>query len=342
MAATHRPTRLRSILCAVDFSVHSRHALRYAASVARRFRGQITTLFVNEPLLFAAGRRMYGGGREFLDESREELSRFASEAVGRPANRMAALVTVGDPADEILRTARRLRTDVVVIGAQGLSGVRRLFFGSTTDQVLRRATVPVLAIPPLKHRRSASAGLVVDRVIVPIDLAGEWHSDVIRGAAIARRFRVPLELLHVLRPVQAPAWIPFARSLVETERVDTARQSLERAMRVLGHPRRSTCAVVVGDPAHEIARRTKQGSPLVVMSLRGTGGIVGRRGAIAYHVLTHALTPVLALPRRQFSGRLSTRLRRAVTDVLTARDRLEMAGMDAVLSIASGRTRGNR
>ena len=80
----------------------------------------------------------------------------------------------------------------------------------------------------------------------------------------------------------------------------------------------------------------------LAMSLRGTGGIWGRRGAIAYHVLTHAATPVLGLPRRQLGGPLATRLRRAVNKTLLARDRIEMAGIDALLSAGSGETRLKR
>jgi hypothetical protein len=80
----------------------------------------------------------------------------------------------------------------------------------------------------------------------------------------------------------------------------------------------------------------------VVMSLRGTAGVWGlRRGAIAYHLLMHAKVPVLALPRRRIGGRLSARARTAIGDILSARDRIEMAGIDALLSIGSRRKPGH-
>ena len=59
------------------------------------------------------------------------------------------VVTTGDPADEIARTATRLRSDLIVMG--GRSGFKKLFLGSTTEQVLRRASIPSLAIPPTRH-----------------------------------------------------------------------------------------------------------------------------------------------------------------------------------------------
>jgi nucleotide-binding universal stress UspA family protein len=312
MAVTGLRLRFRSILCAIDFSPHSRHALLYAASVAKRFRGSVTALFVSEPLLFMAAKQAYGGKRQFVEQSRLELSRFIRESLGRSAERVAPIIGVGSPAEEILRAATRRASDLVVVGTQGLSGTRRLFFGSTTEQVLRRATVPVLAIPPLKNRRTALARrLVVDRVIVPIDLADEWQSDAIRGATIARMFRVPLQLIHVLRPIHAPAWIRPAGAPTERQRIEKAAHALEQVTRLLAPAVRPACSVVVGEPAHEIARLTRRGAPLVVMSLRGTGGIVGRRGAIAYHVLTQASTPVLALPRRRLGDGATSPAREA-------------------------------
>ena len=338
MAAQRRP-RFRSILCAVDFSEHSRQALQYAAAVAKRFRGRVTVLFVNDPLLLAAARQAYGDERHVIEQSRAELVRFIAHAV-RGSERMTSVVAVGSPAAHILATAKRLRSDLIVIGTQGLSGVQKLFFGSTTEQVLRRTTIAVLAVPPQKIREGPSdARLAVDQIIVPIDLAGEWRSDAVRGAAIARMFDVPIRLVHVLRPVQTPAWIRRIGVPTERQRMAKATRALEQLTRQLGAGVRASCSVVLGEPAHEIARLTKRGSPLLVMSLRGTRGIWGRRGAIAYHVLTHSATAVLGLPRRQIGGPLATRLRRAVNETLIARDRIEMAGIDALFSAGQGQAR---
>jgi hypothetical protein len=64
--------------------------------------------------------------------------------------------------------------------------------------------------------------------------------------------------------------------------------------------------VMTGNPADEIAKLTKGSSTLVAMSLHAGAGVLGaRRGSIAYRVLTHSSTPVLALPRRRAGGRSS-------------------------------------
>src|SRR3954470_23597863 len=125
----------QSILCPVDFSPQSRKALQYAINVARRFDGRLTVLFVNDPLLLAAAKAAHRGRRGFVDRTNAELARFvreASRSKAQPPQEVARVVSVGNPAEEILRQAKRLRCDLVVMGSHGLSGIKKVFFGSTT------------------------------------------------------------------------------------------------------------------------------------------------------------------------------------------------------------------
>jgi nucleotide-binding universal stress UspA family protein len=336
--------RFRSILCPVDFSAHSRTALQHAAAAAHRFGGRITVLFVNDALLAAAASRSAAGRLRFAERARIELGRFAARSIaagGPPTSEVALAVATGNPADEILAAARRLRSDLIVIGTQGLSGFQKLFFGSTTEQVLRRARIPVLAVPAAKRiRRGATAPLQIQRVLAPIDLAGEWQPDAARAANLAAAFGAELVLVHVVAHVQAPPWLRQPPGATDRRRLTAASRALDRVRTKLAPDLATMTRVLVGNPADEIARLTTGSPALVVMSLRGGAGVWGaRRGSIAYHVLTHASTPVLALPRQRLGGHLSTRLSRAISTALTRRDRIELAGIDALLSMASSRKR---
>lgn len=331
----------RSILCPVDFSPQSRAALRAASLTAERFGGALTVMFVNDPMLLAAARAAYGERRKFVDRTNAELARFVRQAIGASRSEpdgIPLVVRAGNPAEEILAEARRSGSDLVVMGSHGLSGIQKALFGSTTEQVLRKAQVPVLAIPPsMRSRRGATLDLT--RVIAPIDLAGEWQSDAIRAGKVAALFNARLLLVHVLAPVQAPPWLTSTVRSNQRRRVDKARTALERVRTKLFAGLESiSTVVVVGNAAHEIARLTSGGQSLIVMSLRGTAGIWGlRRGSMAYHVLTHSSTPVLALPRRRIGGRFSVRAKKAIGNALSERDRLEIAGIDALLALGSGR-----
>jgi nucleotide-binding universal stress UspA family protein len=336
-------TPFRSILCPVDFSTHSRAALRHAVATANRFGGRVTAMFVSDPLLLAAASRTSGGRRQFVERTRVELARFVKHTTAtapRSANKIAIVVVTGNPAEEILRAAKRLRNDLVVIGTQGLSGLRKVFFGSTAEQIFRRVTVPVLAIPPSRGARGVTDAMAIRRIVAPLDLAGEWQSDVIRAANVAAAFDAELMLVHVVAEVQTPPWLRSTIGPADRRRIEAARKALERVKERLSPDLKTATRVLRGHPAHEIARLTVGPPTLVVMSLRGGAGIWGaRRGAIAYHVLTHSSTPVLTLPRRRLGRRLTARLSKAVGHALSERDRIEMAGIDALLSFASTRKR---
>jgi nucleotide-binding universal stress UspA family protein len=298
----------RSILCPVDFSSHSRDALQHAIALARRFGSRVTVMFVEDPLLIAAVSGSSAGN--LIARTRIELDRFVTRSVAPlppVQNEIAHVVATGNPADEILRAARRLRSDLIVIGTQGLSGFRKLFFGSTTEQILRRVAIPVLAIPPSTRSRSKGAHpITIGKVIAPLDLTGVWQSDAMRAANVATAFGAELLLVHVLAPIQAPPWLGSAARGTDRQGAERARAALDRMGTKLSSNLEISSRVMTGNPADEIAKLTKGSSTLVVMSLHGGAGVLGaRRGSIAYRVLTHSSTPVLALPRRRAGGRSS-------------------------------------
>jgi len=140
--------RARSVVCGVDFSRASAQALRAAAALARRDRGRLVVLFVEDPMLAAAARAA-GDRRASPASTTTALERFIARSLGRlsSATPVQTAVAVGKPAEEILRVAKRCRADLIVLGTRGIGKAARLLLGSTADAVLRRARMPVLAVP---------------------------------------------------------------------------------------------------------------------------------------------------------------------------------------------------
>jgi nucleotide-binding universal stress UspA family protein len=139
----------RHVFCAVDFSRPSRAALRTAAALARMAHGRLTVMFVNDPLLAAAAAAAHDA-RASSEESRAALERFVVAVLPAAAlrpRRLHAFATVGEPATEILRSARRYRADLIVLGTRGMGRMKRLLLGTTAEGVLRRTRIPVLAVP---------------------------------------------------------------------------------------------------------------------------------------------------------------------------------------------------
>jgi nucleotide-binding universal stress UspA family protein len=139
--------KMRSIVCGVDFSSGSKKALRTAVDLARTNGSALTVLFSEEPMLVAAAHAA-GDKRAEKASTTAALERFIARAA-RPHSpeNVRAVVTEGTPADEILKTARREDADLIVVGTRGAGNIARLLLGSTAQRVLRRARVPVLAVP---------------------------------------------------------------------------------------------------------------------------------------------------------------------------------------------------
>lgn len=292
-----------SILCAVDFSDHSRVALQFAAALSRRTHASLSLMFVNDPLLVAAAAAAYSTST-LGAATQTELRRFAASTLPARVLRSAApgyATALGKPAREILRAVARNRHDLVVVGTKGLSGAQRLLLGSTTSAILRRAGVPVLAVPPADALPDARSVVPVSwpgrTIVAAIELGPRARNDVQRAADVARWFDTRLLLVHVVPVPAAPPWFSAnldAHLRIERSKAETVLEALRAGLKDV----RSTVCVRVGYPPDEIAAvAAEQKAGLIVMALRSRAGLFGEAaGSWAYHVLCHGVAPVLALP----------------------------------------------
>ena len=299
---------LRSLLCPVDFSEQSRHALRWAKALARRTKGRLTVLSAVDPLLADAARLRFG-----LDlvhaETEPALRQFAAETWSdeiAQATNADFDVRVGNPADVILETAARERTDLIVMGTHGLGGVRKWLLGSTTERVLRRTHTPVLAVPPTVSD-PVSLNDAMSGTLGPV-LAATDFSDTsaraIRWAAdLAHEIASPLLLVHVVEPIAvAPQWQPYIED-ADQARVADAGAQMEKLTKQFVGPVECEFLVESGRPADSIASIADQRRVgVIVMGLASSQGPLGSRpGSIAYRVLCLAKAPVLVVPPQSFT-----------------------------------------
>jgi nucleotide-binding universal stress UspA family protein len=212
-------------------------------------------------------------------------------------------VRAGRPHTEILECAAEEQADLIVMGTHGLSGYRRLFFGSVTERVLRDSPIPVLAVPLL----APHVVVFTDRrpvfhlghVLAPVDFGPSTDYHVGLAQDVAASFGASLLLVHVLRELRGPAGLRLALQGHERERTDEARKRLFQ-LASTRNPADVETYVVSGNPADEIAEiAARHGVGLIVMGLSGAGASDTRPGSVAYRVLTMTPVPVLALPPAQ-------------------------------------------
>jgi nucleotide-binding universal stress UspA family protein len=148
------PVLYKRILCPVDFSDSSMDALKHAVSMAQETDGQLTVLHVVEHEFQDAAEMASIAGNagmtvgDFLKERDEALRRRLHEATAGAAAfcTVESLTTHGKPWREVLRVATEKGSDLIVMGVQGRGPADLLFFGSTTQHVVREAPCPVLTL----------------------------------------------------------------------------------------------------------------------------------------------------------------------------------------------------
>ncbi len=281
----------QTILCAVDFSLQSYAALQTAVQIAKANGGRLTALRVEDPLL-GAGAAASGYDTALLRKSTLAQMDRLMERMATPAglNRDAWKVEtlLGRPERTIIRFAKKIGADLIVMGTNGRRGPAKLFFGSVADAVLRRAPAPLLVVARSKPKR-AQQHPQAGRIIGAIELGQQAQFDARRMARAAEMMGGQLTLVHVVyRAGDVPTVSYFEPQLA------AAQKRLQSIAKSVGAESR----VLLGRPEDEIAAAASDAKAgLIVLALRRGRGVFGpRQGATTYRVLCSSTIPVLALP----------------------------------------------
>jgi universal stress protein E len=293
--------RSPSVLCSIDFSENSRGALRYAAAIASHVGARLTLLAVNDPLLVEAAQLAAGQG-SLVEATVREVDTFCHQTLDgklRTIGDVRLEVSAGKPAAEILRMSRERGADLIVMGSHGSTGFRKLFFGSTTERVLRETTVPVLVTPAedAGPARADDARAAVRRVLAPVDLTAATAHQVAVAQKVAEHLRLPLLLLHVIEPVRSMIAAHPRLPKIDAERRDRAEHELDAFIASLPPVVKPEGLIAYGEPAEEIAKVVgERDAGLIVMGLHSSPLLGPRMGSVTYRVLCLAHRLVLAIP----------------------------------------------
>lgn len=305
-------SEITRILCPVDFSEPSRHALDHAVALARWFGAKVSVLHVHQLTTptFAAGPYVGLEGLEpmsLTDVERGELLQAVNEfvapdrAAGIPIDTL--LHEDANVPGAIIDHAEALGADLVTMGTHGRSGFERLMLGSVAEKVLRRSTVPVLTVPPRTPDAVARTAAALERILCPVDFSESSAAALASAVSMASKAGASLTVLHVVELLPEVSEMPtFDVAAYRTARFDDARARLATMMSQEPGPRGEVQSLLLaGKPSREIVRlATEQQAGLIVMGVRGKG-VVDRLlfGSTTHHVVQQATCPVLTVHPRQ-------------------------------------------
>ena len=141
-----------TVLVPVDFSPCSAHALGRAKSIMGRKPNRILVLHVIDHTFIEKCINNQIGTEKNIKkalfiQAKSRLSEFL-HSEGMEGEPVEELICEGIPFLEINKKAVQLKVDMVIMGNRGNSGdMRTIFFGSTTERVLRFMQRPVLCVP---------------------------------------------------------------------------------------------------------------------------------------------------------------------------------------------------
>jgi nucleotide-binding universal stress UspA family protein len=138
-------TTFRNILCAVDFSEGAREAMRVACELSQDRATALTLMHVFQMPAYAAAAGSTETIELLLEEAQRALGDWKAQAEALGAARVGTRFSVGAPWHEIVAAAEsEPRTDLIVVGTHGRTGIAHALLGSVAERVVRHAQCPVL------------------------------------------------------------------------------------------------------------------------------------------------------------------------------------------------------
>jgi nucleotide-binding universal stress UspA family protein len=299
-------TEFKRILCPVDFSEFSRHALDESIAIAHLYDGCVTALHVF-PIAIPADP--FGGLPDFqpfrLTERHrahilKQLSTFAI-AEGAEPQRITVELRDGTDIDvQILEVADEIKPDVIVMGTHGRSGIQHLMLGSVAEKVLRKARYPVLTVPQRGPDAVPVGPAPFARILCGIDFSDCSLAALRHAVSLASRAGAHLDVLSVVQlipmyettgtvPLYYPGLLDDLKGDIR-KRLDTTVTDAAPGMDV-------ERLVTVGSPYREILRIAGERKADVVVLGAYSHGTIDHTffGSTTNHVVRQAACPVLTV-----------------------------------------------
>jgi nucleotide-binding universal stress UspA family protein len=301
------------ILCPVDFSDPSGHALTQAGIIARWFDARVTVLHVYG--LASVAYTVVPMVADYTESSPDRTEReglldattaFVASTVAEGA-KVDVVVEAGPTVPVILSTATAIHADLIVLGTHGFSGFEHLLLGSVTEKVLRKASCPVLTVPP---RAVASAPLPFKRIVCAVDFSDSSLAALQAALRFAQEADAHLTLLHVLEwpaeePLAPAADLPASGPIFDVEqyRRFLEVEARQRLRTLVPQGADLWCAPVIrvvhGKPHVGILEvAASDAADLIVLGVRGRSAVERMLfGSTANQVVRRATCPVLTVGR---------------------------------------------
>ena len=262
---------LRHLVCSIDVSGSFTAPLAYAMAIARAHESDLRVVHVI-PVPETAVSDDVGSLRR--TQTLDRLRAIVEEAGTSIPDLVGTAVRTGDPATQVLRVARGLSADLIVLGAPNIEIPERPA-GPVASAVVSRSECPVLTVPTGPSAPVDAAGFFT-RIVCAADPSPSCESVIRQALSLAWESNAHLTIVSVVAPTgdSSPAHVRDAlMSAIPAEAAAWCSVEVE---------------VVSGVPDTEIVRVAAERNAEVIVI-----GAPRRWTSAAHGVLGHARRPVL-------------------------------------------------
>jgi nucleotide-binding universal stress UspA family protein len=137
--------QIKKILVALDGSENSFRGLAEAIVIARNCQAIITGVYVT-PLSPPASIEQKKYIKNYLLKNINKFMKKAKTHSAQKGILFYEKILHGDDGPKIVKFAQDKHFDLIVIGSRGMSSVKEIFLGSTSNYVVHKSKIPVLIV----------------------------------------------------------------------------------------------------------------------------------------------------------------------------------------------------
>ena len=222
--------------------------------------------------------------KECREHAQEKLDRYSTQIKG-PSVEVQTLLAEGDVGIVIPEWIRQHHLDLIAVGTTGRSGVRKLFLGSTAEEIIRTADCPVLTVG---RAFSGHRSVAFRCVLCAIDFSEDSLLAASYALSLAVHHDARLILLTVIdRKAEHESKSSFAQRLNE----------------LISNETKPACELEIlvasGNPAKRILEISNEHFvDLIALGVRGAGGLAraaSHFGSTAHDIIVGSSCPVLTV-----------------------------------------------
>jgi len=197
---------MKTLVVPTDFSPVSVNAMHYAVDMAQSIDASILLVNVFQlPIVYTDVPMTSAtlGYQEQKKSSEDKLDDLKKEIIVTTSGKIQVYTEsrMGDAKEEIESLCKSVRPFAIVMGSHGKNSFERLIMGSTTLNVIRNLTFPVIVVPSgTSYKMIRNIGLACDFKEVVETTPVDFIKDIIR------EFGAELYILNVNKPGEGESY----------------------------------------------------------------------------------------------------------------------------------------